>query len=69
MHSVIKDFLKSSIVIVSLMSSVSEFQSFAASYLMDSSPKVVVLGSGKLGTLFPLKKKYLELRRENSLQS
>ena len=38
MHSVIKDFLKSSIVIVSLMSSVSEFQSFAASYLMDSSP-------------------------------
>ena len=38
MHSVIKDFLKSSIDIVSLMSSVSEFQSFAASYLMDPSP-------------------------------
>lgn len=32
---------------------------------MDSSPQVVVLGSGKLGTLFPLKK-YLELQRENS---
>ena len=38
MHSVIKDFLKSSIDIVSLMSSVSEFQSFAASYLMEPSP-------------------------------
>ena len=38
MHSVIKDFLKSSIDNVSLMSSVSEFQSFAASTLMDSSP-------------------------------
>ena len=38
MHSVIKDFLKSSIDVVSLMSSVSEFQSFSASYLMDSSP-------------------------------
>ena len=47
------------------MSSLSEFQSFAASYLMDSSPQVVVLGSGKLGTLFPLKR-YLELQRENS---
>ena len=38
MHSVIKDFLKSSIDIVSLMSSVSEFQSFSVSSLMDSSP-------------------------------
>ena len=56
MHSVIRDFLKSSINIVSLKSSVSEYQSFAASYLMDSSPQVVVLGSGKHSILFPLKK-------------
>ena len=59
------EFLNSSIDIICLMSSLSEFQSFAASYLMVSSPQVVVLGSGKLGTLFPLKK-YLELQRENS---
>ena len=50
------EFLNSSIDIICLMSSLSEFQSFAASYLMVSSPQVVVLGSGKLGTLFPLKK-------------
>ena len=59
------EFLNSSIDIICLMSSLSEFQSFVASYLMDSSPQVVVLGSGKLSTLFPLKK-YLELQRENS---
>jgi len=38
MHSVIKDFLQSSIDIVSLMWSANKFQSFSASYLMDSSP-------------------------------
>ena len=59
------EFLNSSIDIICLMSSLSEFQSFAASYLMVSSPQVVVLGSGKIGTLIPLKK-YLELQRENS---